>query len=182
MLRPGRSTILLAILLAVTLATAGCVTQNATTSSSTETTIAAGTGAAEALQTAADYKKAMTDWVDAYMVPAETRSDQLVFADPLQPTAAEIEQARSFAASLRDALTALREISAPPEIAQAHSQFCTSFNGELTALDRMITGIEAKSQRDIELAIRMWEEALALEDQAMRALDPYVDLTSVIQN
>jgi hypothetical protein len=47
-------------------------------------------------------------------------------------------------------------VDAPVEVADAHSQFCTPFNGELTALDRMITGIEGKSRRDIELAYRMW--------------------------
>ncbi len=183
MSRRGVSIVLLAIMCIVALAAAACGGQTvAAPPSSTETTASANAEAAETVRAVQEYKEAITGWVQTYMVPAETQSEKLVFVDPLRPTRAEIERAREFAAYLRTALAALREISAPAEVADAHSQFCTSFNGELTALDRMITGIEGESERDIELAFRMWEEALALEERALSGLSPYVDLKNMIDN
>jgi hypothetical protein len=182
MLRQFRPVIVLSILFAIVLAVAGCGGQPSTAPSPTTTIATGGESGAEALAASKEYETAIRDWVETYLAPAQDELAELQFQDPLKPTASEIERARKSAESLRTALAALQEISAPPEIAAAHSQFCTSFRGEVTAFDRLITGIEGTNEADIELAMRMWEEALALEDGAIRTLNQYVDLSDVIQN
>ena len=137
----------------------------------------------EALGAAQDYKDAMNSWVEAYWYDSDGEPVHAPeIADLADPTHVEIAAARQFASVMREALTAVKAISPPDDVAQAHAQYCTALSGEVSALDRMISAIEWGSERDAELAMRGAEEARALEWQALKVLGPYIDAPGLTRN
>jgi hypothetical protein len=138
---------------------------------------------AEAVSASQDYKDAMSAWVKTYWYDADGQPVHAPgFKDVAEPTHAEIAAAREFAVEMRDALTAVKRISPPAEVAHAHAQYCSAFSGELSALDRMISAIEWGSARDAELAYREAEKARTLEIQALKVLGPYYNAPDLTQN
>ena len=150
---------------------------------STSISTAAGAAAGEAVRAAQHYQDEMRRWMERYFFD-ETGEPVANpdFSDILRPTEEEIRDAREFATSMRDAVSALKAIAAPAEIAAAHSRLCSALGTELAALDRMITGIEHGNQRDIQLAFRDASEAYATELAALSALGEYVDLAGLLRN
>jgi hypothetical protein len=182
MLRKFRPAMFIALLYVIVLALAGCVGQTPPAPTTTTTIATDSAVGAEALAASKEYETAMKDWAKNHLESLEDKYDDMVFQNPLKPTAAEIERARECGEDLRTALTALLEISAPPEIAEAQAQYCAAFHAEVTAYDRLITGIEGTNGADMVVAARMLDEALVLEERSRHALNKYVDLSDVIEN
>lgn len=178
-----RRVILTLILCGVVAVLASCGGAAPPVQPATTASTSAGAAAGETLEAAQQYEDQMRDWMETHFfdergAPVEAPD----FRDILQPTDGEIRDARDFAASMRDALDALKAISAPAEIADAHGQLCSALGTELSALDRMIMGIEYGNQRDMELAFRDASKGHDLEIAALGALSKYVDLAGLVQN
>lgn len=149
----------------------------------TPATSAADAAAAEELRVMSEYTGALRAWADDFTSTARMGAGAaLEFVDPAQPTDDELAQAREFTEVLRSSVARLEKISAPAEVSRAHSQLCTALRKELNALDRFISAVGWKSERDAELAYREAEEAFQLFIQAAGDLNPFVDLSDVTQS
>jgi hypothetical protein len=179
MARAVKGIIFIAIVCGVLVGVFGCGGA-APVSPSTTSANAAG---AEAVQALSDYKIAIQTWGETYAAAfGDEGEEALKFQDPTQPTDGEIRRARQFADAMRASVTDLEAISAPAEIAKAHSQLCSALCGELNALDRFINAVEWGSVRDAELAYRGAEEAYALWERAINGLSRYVELPAALLN
>jgi hypothetical protein len=179
-----RMVVFFALMCVMLVGATACGAETALPSSSTTTSVAtADAAAAEAIQAMSDYADALKAWARSYELAFEKEAaEALEFVDPTRPTASEVERAREFASSVRASLADLKAIDPPNEIARAHSQLCSAMYTEMNALDRFISALDWGSERDAELAYREAEEAYALWLQAVKGLDPYVDLSDVNQN
>lgn len=152
-------------------------------SSGTTTTLTQDAMAAQTVKEMSDYTEAVQAWFDDYLSLAESEGESaLEFADPFAPTDNEVIRAKEFIEHMRTLVADLKEVSAPQEVAQAHSQLRAALSGELTALERYISALGWGSARDIELAYRQAQESYELMQRAVRGLSPYVDLEGVTQN
>ena len=139
------------------------------------------TNAAASLLVIQDYKSQLEDWATTFLQDADV--DAFVgLQHPLRPTAEELKRARDFTAYTRRMLSALREITPPPEVAAAHYQYVDCVAAEIGALDRLLLGLESGNERDLELAFRDASAARIKELQALSALSPYLDLPALTQN
>ena len=138
--------------------------------------------AATAPDTAAiqKYREALQNWVETYWTSADYGAFDM--KDMLFPTDSERERMHAFADSMHASVSALKKITAPSPITQAQSQFYVAVASEVSAMDRLIMSIENQNRRDAELAFRRMSEARTVEIQAIKTLEPYLDLPTVIEN
>jgi hypothetical protein len=126
------------------------------------------------------YREALQTWVETYWISADYGAFQM--QDMLFPTDTERERMHTFADSMHASVSALKKITAPSPITQAQSQFYVAVASEVSAIDRLIMSIENQNRRDAELAFRRMSEARTVEIQAIKTLEPYLDLPTVIEN
>jgi hypothetical protein len=152
-------------------------------SSTTASTASAEATAAAVIDEMAEYTSALKAWLNNYIALAQTQGGSaLEFEDPLQPTDGEMTRAREFIEVMRSSVAELKSIPAPAKVAQAHAQLRSSLSGELTALERLISALDWGSERDVELAYRQAEESYALFKQAAESLEPYIDMSDIMEN
>ncbi len=153
---------------------------------SSSTTVAAETSDATAvavIDEMADYGKALRAWFTDYVALAEIQgASALEFDDPFQPTEGEMARAREFIEMMRSSVAELKTIPVPAKVAQAHGQLRSALSGELGALERYVSALDWGSARDAEPAFRQAEESYVLFTQAVKGLDPYLDLSGIMEN
>jgi hypothetical protein len=126
------------------------------------------------------YREALQKWVETYWTSADYGAFDI--QDMLSPTDSERERMHAFADSMHASVSALKKITAPSPITQAQAQFYVAVASEVSSVDRLIMSIENQNRRDAELAFRRMSEARTVEIQAIKTLEPYLDLPAVIEN
>lgn len=158
--------------------TSGCGA--ATPELAPSTTVLAVADAAPDTLAIQKYGDELQDWVETYWTSADYGAFDL--EDLSFPTDSEVERMHEFADSMHVSVSALKKISAPNPITQAHAHFYTAVASDATAIDRLIMAIENQNQRDAELAFRRMSEARTIGIQAMQALEPYLDQPAIMDN
>ena len=173
----------IALVLGSLLGLGGCGAEPAPPASSTTVTTTGAEAAAVSVDEMAGYTKALRAWLTDYMALAERQgAAALEFEDALQPTDSEMARAREFIEMMRSSVAELKTIPAPEQVVQAHSRLYSALGGELTALERYINALDWGGERDAELAFRQAEESYDLFMQAVKGLDPYMDLSDIMEN
>lgn len=147
---------------------------------SSTTTVAADPQAGRLLAIQS-YVGELENWAIAFIQDADVHSLD-GFQNPMGPTEEEIAAAREFSAYASRKLSELRRIAPPAEVARAHSQYVESIAAEIIAFNRLLLGLEAGNERDLELAFRDVSAARVKEIQALEVLSPYIDLPALGQS